>query len=216
MKHEWRKHEKRLYGAKKTPALLETPDQSFIMISGKGNPNDADFSERVAALYALAYGIKTAYKAAAAKGEFVGDIEDFTVYPLEGVWKQIDGNELLKEELEYTIMIRQPDFITEDMVKKALERVKVKKPNPLLQEIKFDTLHGGMYIEILHIGPFDEEPASFALMDQFAKQNGLIRNRGWHREIYLNNANRVPKNKLQTILRYQVNETVVGMETCTL
>lgn len=206
MKHEWKKQEKNIYGAKKVPALVTIPMQSFIMISGKGNPNDADFSNRVGALYSLAYAIKMGYKAMAAMEGAANEIQDFSVYPLEGVWKQSQDEELIKEKLEYTIMIRQPDFITEEMVKAALEKAKKKKPNPLYDEIQFNTMQDGVCVEILHIGSFDEEPASFEKMDQFARENGLQRNRSFHRELYLNNANRVAKDKLQTILRYQVTQ----------
>ena len=115
MKYEWKKHDKELYGAKKTPSLVTVPAQKFIMISGKGNPNNDDFSNRVAALYSLAYAVKMGYKSAATKQSFQNDIHDYTVYPLEGVWKQKEDVELVKENLEYTIMIRQPDFITEGM-----------------------------------------------------------------------------------------------------
>lgn len=204
MKYEWKKHEKEWYGAKGTPALINMPKQCFIMIDGKGNPNDEDFSNRVAALYSLAYAVKMGYKAAAAKADMHSGIDDFSVYPLEGVWSQKELDELVKDTLEYTIMIRQPDFITKEMVADALERTKKKKPTPLLDEVRFDTMQDGACIEILHVGSFDDEPASFDKMDQFALQNGLQRNLGCHREIYLNNANRVPKSKLQTILRYQV------------
>lgn len=205
MKYEWKKHEKDLYGAKKTPALVIVPAQQFLTISGKGNPNDAGFSDRIAVLYSLAYAIKMEYKAAAADSG--NDIHDFTVYPLEGIWEQKEGTELIKEKLEYTIMIRQPDFINFTsgiLLKEALERVRVKKPSPLLDEVRFDTMQDGKCIEILHIGPFDDEPDSFGKMDQFAKANGLKRAKNCHREIYLNNARRVEKDKLKTILRYQV------------
>jgi Uncharacterized conserved protein len=205
MKHEWKKHEKDLYGVKKVPALINVPMQSYITISGKGNPNDADFSDRVAALYSLAYAIKMNYKSVAAKESAFHDVHDFSVYPLEGVWQQKEGTELIKEKLVYTIMIRQPDFITEIMVNTALEKVRSKKPTPLLDEVHFETMQDGLSIEILHIGPFDNEPESFAKMDQFAKQNDLKRISDCHREIYLNNAKRVLKSKLHTILRYQVN-----------
>lgn len=89
---------------------------------------------------------------------------------MEGVWKQKQGDDLVKDELEYTIMIRQPDFITESMACKAMEAVKKKKPNPLYEEIRFDTMQDGKYIEILHIGAFDDEPASFEKMTQVAKK----------------------------------------------
>ena len=123
MKYEWKKQEKEFYGAKKSPSLVTVPAQNYIMISGKGNPNDIDFSNRVSALYSLAYAIKMAYKATAIQNEF----DDFTVFPLEGIWQKIEETELVKENLEYTIMIRQPDFMCEDMVNVALERV-----NPIL------------------------------------------------------------------------------------
>ncbi len=202
MKYEWKKQDKALYGAKKTPTLITVPKQSYIMISGSGNPNDPDFSNRVAALYALAYAIKMGYKADAVIGG--NEVHDFSVYPLEGVWSLKHGDKLVKEELEYTIMIRQPDFITENMVAAALERVKTRKPNPLYAEMRFDTMEDGKCIEILHIGPYDDEPASFEKMAQFSKENGLERRESRHREIYLNNAGRVEKSKLKTILRYSV------------
>lgn len=211
MKHEWKKHEKVLYGAKDSPGLVDIPAQNFIMIKGSGNPNDTDFSNRVSALYSLAYAIKMDYKATALKNIISNEIHDFTVYPLEGIWMKKDDNmqldttnELIKDNLEYTIMIRQSDFITTEMVRAALERVKVKKPNPLYEEIFFDMIHDRKCVEILHIGSYDNEPVSFALMDKFVKENGLHRISDWHREIYLNNANRAKTDKLKTILRYRV------------
>lgn len=211
MKHEWKKHEKVLYGAKDSPALVDIPAQNFIMIKGSGNPNGTDFSNRVSALYSLSYAIKMDYKATALKNIISNEIHDFTVYPLEGIWMKKDNNmqldttnEFIKDNLEYTIMIRQPDFITTEMVRAALERVKVKKPNPLYEEIFFDMIHDGKCVEILHIGSYDNEPVSFALMDKFVKENGLHRISDWHREIYLNNANRAKTDKLKTILRYKV------------
>lgn len=204
MKYEWKKQEKELYGAKQIPAMITVPKQNYIMINGKGNPNDEDFSNRVAALYSLAYAIKMEYKASANSAAATKEVHDFSVYPLEGVWKQKQSDQLVKEELEYTIMIRQPDFISESMVCTALGIVQKKKPNPLYEEIRFDTMQDGKCIEILHIGAFDDEPASFEKMEQFAEQNGLKRDESCHREIYLNNANRVEKSKLKTILRFIV------------
>lgn len=201
MKHEWKKHEKDLYGVKQSPRIVDIPTQQFIMISGKGNPNDKDFSDKVSVLYSLAYAIKMLYK----KSSTTNDISDYTVYPLEAIWKDIGSTNLLdKNQLEYTIMIRQPDFITKEVVLEALEQVKIKKPNLLYEKIVFDTMKDGKSIEILHTGSYDDEPISFQKMDLLAKENGLNRSKDFHREIYLNNANRVLKNKLKTILRYCV------------
>ena len=200
MKYEWRKQDKALYGAKKTPALVTIPAQNYIMLRGKGDPNDIDFSNRVGALYSLAYGVKSAYKAAPLRE----GIEDFAVYPLEGIWKKTEGDRLEKEQLEYTIMIRQPDFVTEDLVEEALETVRKKKPDPLYKEILYRTMKNGLHVEILHVGPYDNEPVSFEKMDRFAEAQGLRRLENSHREIYLSNANRVEKSKLKTILRYSL------------
>ena len=201
MKYEWKKQEKEFYGAKKSPALVTVPAQNYIMIGGKGNPNDVDFSNRVSALYSLAYAIKMAYKTTAIQNEF----NDFTVFPLEGIWQKIEETVLVKENLGYTIMIRQPDFICEDIVKAALEQVKVKKPNPLFDEISFGTMNDGKCVEILHIGAFDDEPIFFEKMEKFMLANNLERTNNYHREIYLNNANRIEISKIKTILRYSVS-----------
>lgn len=202
MKYEWKKNEKDLYGAKQTPVLVNVPKQNYIMISGKGNPNDEEFSEKVSALYALAYGIKMGYKS---------EIQDFSIYPLEGIWKGgMTDTELIKENLEYTIMIKQPDFITRETVESSLEKVKKKKPSLPLDEIFFDTIEGETCIQVLHTGSYDDEPESFKKLDEFAAQYGLKRTEDQHREIYLNNANRVLKSKLKTILRYKVEAVSLG------
>lgn len=201
MKHEWKKHEKDLYGVKQSPRIVDIPIQQFIMIKGKGNPNDKEFSDKVSALYSLAYSIKMIYKNTISTNE----ISDYTVYPLEAIWNDIgDTQQLDKNQLEYTIMIRQPDVITKDIVFNALERLKIKKPNSLYEQIFFDTMQNAKSIEVLYIGAYDDEPISFQKMNLLAEENGLVRSTNYHREIYLNNANRVLKSKLKTILRYCV------------
>ena len=200
MKYEWRKAEKSLYDVKASPKVVDVPQQSFIILDGIGNPNLPGFTEEVSALYALAYAIKTDYK----KSHTNQEIQDFTVYPLEGTWQQKEQGELVKEELIYTIMIAQPSFISKEMVKEALEKVKVKKPNPHYEKIRFETVKEGKCLTMLHLGSFDSEPLSFAKMDTFCKENSLNRRSLFHREIYLNNLNRTSPDKLKTILRYQV------------
>ena len=185
---------------KASPKVVEVPQQSFIMLDGTGNPNLPGFAEEVSALYALAYAIKMDYK----KSHTNQEIQDFTVYPLEGIWQQKEQGELVKEELIYTIMIAQPSFISKEMVKEALEKVKVKKPNAHYEKIRFETIKEGKCLTMLHLGSFDSEPLSFAKMDEFCKENFLNRRSLFHREIYLNNLNRTSPDKLKTILRYQV------------
>ena len=180
MKQEWKKVHKDLYGIKAQPVLLDVPEQSFIMLDGEGNPNAADFSERVGALYSLAYAVKMNYKKSAA-GQTV---DDFAVYPLEGVWRQktAGAEKLDKDNLAYTIMIAQPDFITPEMWQDALAKTRIKKPNPLYEEVRFERMAGGKSVSILHVGRFDDEPASFAKMDNFCQEHGLRRSDETHRE----------------------------------
>jgi hypothetical protein len=203
VKQEWKKSHKNLYGIKIEPVLLDVPAQQFIMIDGEGNPNAADFSERVGALYSLAYAVKMGYKKTAAGRE----VDDFAVYPLEGVWRQktqAGQGTLDKNSLEYTIMIAQPDFITPEMWQDALAKTRVKKPNPLYEEVRFGSMSDGRCVSILHIGAFDDEPRSFAEMDRFCREHGLQRRSDIHREIYLSNANRTAPEKRKTLLRYAV------------
>ena len=203
MKQEWKKSHKNLYGIKTEPVLLDVPAQQFVMIDGEGNPNAADFSERVGALYSLAYAVKMGYKKTAAGRE----VDDFAVYPLEGVWRQktqAGQGAFDKNSLEYTIMIAQPDFITPEMWQDALAKTRVKKPNPLYEEVRFGSMSDGRCVSILHIGAFDDEPRSFAEMDRFCQEHGLQRRGDTHREIYLSNANRTAPEKRKTLLRYAV------------
>ena len=204
MKHEWKKHEKEIYGVKAKPCVLDIPAQKYIILSGRGNPNDEIFSDKIAALFSVAYKIKMAYKTLAEKSN---EITDYTVYPLEGIWSTAsEKGYLVKEELQYRIMIRQPDFITREMFDNSLEAVKSKKYNPYLTDVSFETICDGMCIQVLHKGAFDDEPASFEIMDRYCMEHGYRRMGKEHREIYLNNANRTEKVNLKTILRYKVTD----------
>ena len=201
MKYEWKKNEKNLYGVKQKPQLIEIPSAYYIMIKGEGNPNESDFSNRVSALYSLAYGIKMLFKNME-KEEL--EYSDFTVFPLEGILEKSDDEEFDKNKLKYTIMIKQPYFITKEIFDLAFEKVKKKKPNELYDEISFDCIENKKAIQILHIGSFDTEIESFEKLDNFASEMNLERSEKLHTEIYLNNKNRTAEDKLKTILRYNV------------
>ena len=203
MKYEWRKGEKGLYGAKQKPELVEVPSQQFIVIEGEGNPNEADFSERVSALYSLAYSIKMLFKSMM-KDEAGDKVTDFTVYPLEGIWKKAAGEGFDKSQLRYQLMIQQPNVIDQDIFAAALENVRKKKPNSFYDDICLQRLPEERAIQVLHVGSYDSEPASFEKMDELAISLGLERCDQVHREIYLSNKNRTPEEKLKTILRYSV------------
>lgn len=201
VKHEWKKQEKAIYLPKNNPELITVPSFNFFIIEGKGNPNDEAFSEAIGVLYSLSYGIKMLPK----KGIIPNGYFDYSIYPLEGIWDLSDeakgNNTFDKNEFIYKIMIRQPDFVTKEL---AEETVKNKKPHPLLEAVKFETIEDGLSVQILHIGSYDDEPASFERMNRFCIANGLERTKFTHREIYITDARKTAPQKLKTILRYSV------------
>ena len=188
---------------KKKAEILKIPKQQFIMIDGIDNPNETNFSNKVSALYSLAYSIKILYKNMMKEAKET-KIKDFTVYPLEGIWKKLEEEKLDKSKLKYTIMIKQPNFITQKNFNDALEVVKKKKPSILYDEIYFNSLEEGKSIQVLHIGSYDNEPVLFRKMEELMNKLNLVRASDYHREIYLNNKNRTSTDKLKTILRYSI------------
>lgn len=204
MKFEWKKQEKDIYGVNTSPCMIDVPALKYITLSGEGDPNNEIFSEKVSALFSLAYKIKMLYKASDGK---TSEINDYSVYPLEGIWcKGVQGDKLIKDKLQYTIMIRQPDFITKEIFDNAFNLVNKKKTNAYLNGISFETVCDGKCVQMLHKGSYDSEPASFGIMDRYCQEHGYKRIGENHREIYLSNAERTEKDKLKTILRYRISD----------
>ncbi|MBB6714584.1 GyrI-like domain-containing protein [Clostridium gasigenes] len=206
MKHEWRKREKEYYMPKEKPVLVDIPEFKFFMIKGKGNPNREEFSQAVGVLYSLAYAIRMMPK----NGYTPERYFEYTVYPLEGIWDLTEEGKnqetLNKDEFIYTIMIRQPNFVTEELVAKAMEIVKKKKPHPLLDKIIFETIKDGLSVQMLHIGSFDDESKTFSIMKEYCEKNNLIIKTKAHRERYLSDLRKTETEKLKTVLRYCVKE----------
>lgn len=204
MKFEWKKEERNLYLPKKKPELVIVPRQKFFMISGKGDPNSKEFSEKIGILYSLAYAVRMMPR----KGYTPEGYFEYTVYPLEGIWDLTEEGRksaiLKKDELLYTIMIRQPDFVTEEVVNKAFEIVRKKGSNPLLDEVTFEAMEDGLAVQMMHVGSYDEEPQSFQQMKNFIRENNLEIVTLKHREIYISDSRRTEKSRLKTVLRYQV------------
>lgn len=204
MKYEWRKKEKELYLPKENPILVEVPEQKFIMLRGSGDPNDKEFTEAIGVLYSLAYAIKTMPK----KGIVPEGYFDYTVFPLEAIWDKGEKSKysdiLIKEDLVYTMMIRQPDFVTQELLDKAINIVKKKKAHNLLEKIRFESINEGLCVQMLHVGSYDNEPESFDIMSEFCKRNNLIRKSNVHREIYISDARKVSPDSLKTVLRFEV------------
>jgi len=206
MKHEYKKQEKELYLPKEHPHIITIPKQKFFCIKGKGNPNDKDFSERIGVLYSLSYAIRMM-----PKGGYTPDgYYEYTVYPLEGLWDLTEKGRkaefLNKDELLYTIMIRQPDFVTDEVIQKAFEIARKKKPHPYLDEVYYDEIEDGLSVQIMHIGSYDNEPVSFQKMKLFIEENNYTIKTLVHREIYISDVRKTEKDKLKTALRYRITE----------
>ena len=206
MKYDWKKMEKAYYAPKAKPEKVIVPAMNFFTICGDGNPNDSFFADYIAVLYSLAYAVKMSPKSDSAPDNYF----EYSVYPLEGIWdindeaKQAPTEQLDKDSLMFTLMIRQPDFVTAEYAGEIIEKTKKKKKHPLLDVVKFETIEDGVCVQMLHLGSFDNEPLSFADMEAFAESQGLKRKSKIHREIYLSDARKTQSDKLKTILRFQV------------
>ncbi|MBU0937225.1 MAG: GyrI-like domain-containing protein [Spirochaetes bacterium] len=210
MKHDWKKEEKSLYLPKTEPAFCTMPSLNYFMLDGEGDPNQEKFRNEVATLYTLSYAVKMSPKA----GIVPIDYHEYSVYPLEGLWSlknknsHSNGSRLDKSQLLYTIMIRQPDFITSEFAQACIERTKHKKRElgSILETVRFGTIAEGSCVQCLHLGAYDNEPETFARMEAWSEQQNWQRKSKDHHEIYLTDARKTEPARMKTVLRFQVVE----------
>lgn len=197
MKHEWKKAEKQVYIPSTEPVVAEIPEYKYFTLSGNGDPNSKEFAQKIEALYAMSYAVRMMPR----NGFTPEGYFEYTVYPLEGVWS---GDALDKNTFNYTIMIRQPDFVSQTVYEKALAIAQKKKQNPNIANVKLEGLKDGKSVQMMHVGAYHSEPESFAKMDTFLQANGLVRRTATHREIYLSDPSKGDAFKQKTVLRYVV------------
>ena len=206
MKHDWKKTERQFYLPKAKPELVNVPPFKFFSLHGQGDPNDKPFQENISVLYSLAYTVRMSPK----NNFSPKDYFEYTVYPLEGIWdlteeaKKSYPETFDKSQLVFNLMIRQPDFVTPDFAMEVIERTRKKKYHPLLEKVKFEISEDSYCIQMMHIGSYDSEPASFLKMENFCLQNGYKRESRQHREIYLSDFRKVSPDKLKTVLRFRI------------
>jgi hypothetical protein len=180
------------------PQLVDVPAGRFLLVDGEGMPGGPAFQEAVEALYAVAYGAKFAL--AKATGEKV------KLMPLEGLYT-LPGDAKFdvarRDELRWTLLLRLPEQVAEDLVEQAREQVARRKQLVALERVRVDTLDEGRCAQVLHVGPYAEEPATIELLDAFVREQGLVPD-GAHHEIYLGDPRRVAPERLKTILRRPV------------
>ena len=202
-KYEWRKTEKAFYLPKeKGPVQIDVPEMKFFAVEGAGSPDSEEFQATVGLLYTLSYTVRMMPKS----GWTPPDYQEYTVFPLEGVWRMDtdvwQGGALDKTKLKYRLMIRQPWFVTQDVVGRAMESARKKVPADLLERASFESFTDGPSVQMLHVGPYDTEPETFAAMNAFMQEHGLVRTEQVHREIYLSDPRRVSPEKNRTLLRF--------------
>lgn len=208
IKTDFKKADKALYSGKVGRFdLIDVPQQSYLMIDGAGNPGTAPaYGRAVAALYGLSYGLK-----------FHGKPQgvDHVVGPLEGLWWADDMSSFTsrdKDQWQWTMMIRQPDWVTaadlalvlETVVAKTAKKRDAMTDEATLRSVRFEALTEGLVVQVLHIGSYDAEgPVLADMHNRFIPENGLAM-RGLHHEIYLGDPRKVAPEKLKTILRQPV------------
>ena len=194
---------------RKDPFVVDVPAMNFLMIDGEGDPNVSKaFREAVETLYGVSYGAKFVIKKREAA-------RDYKVSALEGLWwsKGAAGFDWGKraewlakrDEWLWTAMIMQPAAVAAKVVEDASEALRKKGKGPALAKMRFESFHEGLSVQMLHIGPYAEEPATVAKMMEFARSEGYELT-GKHHEIYMGDPRRSAPEKLKTILRHPVRK----------
>lgn len=203
LKKQW----KHLYlPPSKQVTLVEVPAFNFAMVDGVMPagvlPGDSEeYRQSLEALYGISYTLKFRSK------QRQHDPVDYSVMALEGLWWVESGHfEFGKmEPWHFTSMIMQPDHLTEADYLEGLEELKRKRPSPALEKMRFERFEEGLSVQIMHIGPYSEEPRSLEKMQAYIDQHGY-RYRGHHHEIYLGDPRRAKPEKLRTVLRHAVEQ----------
>jgi hypothetical protein len=202
-KIDFKKELKHLYQpSAKEFVVVDVPPMKFLMVDGHGDPNTAQaYQDAVEALYAVSYKLKFVSKKELGK--------DYVVPPLEGLWWAEDMEAFTaardKSAWDWTMMIMQPEWITQEMVEEAVKQVE-KKGLPAPSKLRLETYHEGLSVQILHIGSYDDEGPTIArLHNEFMPENGY-EEAGKHHEIYLSDPRKVAPDKLKTVLRQPVRK----------
>ncbi len=207
---DYKKEYKDLYAPKTTPMQILVPPMTFITVGGAGDPNaeGGAYQGAVGLLYALSYTVKMSKMGGSApEGYF-----DYVIPPLEGLWWMAGGFQGVdytrKSDFCWISMIRQPEFVTKEVFSWACDEARKKKGvDP--SSAKLETLDEGLCVQCMHIGPFDDEPATVAKIEAFIRENGLkndINDVRHHHEIYLGDPRKTDPKKMKTVLRIPVKK----------
>ncbi len=209
MPFDFKKEYQEFYMPKQTPGMIEVPPMNYIAVRGCGDPNEEGgaYQQAIGILYAIAYTIKMSHKSS----HKIEGFFEYVVPPLEGFWRQ-DGVQGVdysnKSNFNWISVIRLPDFVSQaDFEWAAAEAQRKKKLDCSAAE--FLTVHEGMCVQIMHVGPYDSEPESVALMEQYLDKNGYQNDLSasrLHHEIYLSDPRKTAPEKRKTVIRHPIKK----------
>lgn len=209
MAYSFKKEQKDLYNPGKRPMVINVPAMNYLAVRGHGDPNEADseYQQSIPLLYAVAYTIKMSKKG----DHQIPGYFDFVVPPLEGYWwqegiKGVDYDH--KEKFSFISMIRMPDFVDQATFEWAVKEASAKKGLDLTK-VEFLPQQEGLCVQALHVGPYDNEPATVEKLHEFMANKGLqldINNHRHHHEIYLSDPRRSKPENLKTVIRIPVKK----------
>ena len=213
MAFDFKKEYKEFYSPKNKPEIVKVPPAIYISVKGVGDPNEEGgaYQQAIGVLYAVAYTLKMSYKT----DYKIEGFFEYVVPPLEGFWGQngicgIDYSD--KSTFHWISVIRLPDFVSKEDFEWAVKTAEKKKKIDC-SSAEFLTVDEGLCVQIMHTGPFDEEPATVALMDEYIEKNGYVNNftdKRLHHEIYMSDARKVAPEKWKTVIRHPIRKK----ETC--
>lgn len=206
MAYDFKKEYKELYVPATEPGIVRVPVMNYLAVRGKGDPNEEGgaYKRALEQLYGVAYTLKMSYK-----GDYrIEGFFEYVVPPLEGLWWGEEGeiDYAHKEGFCFISMIRLPDFVTEKDVEWAISEATRKKKMDFSQ-VEFFRYEEGLCVQCMHIGPYDDEPATIRAMVDFAGSQGYaiaLDEYRRHHEIYLGDPRKTAPDKLKTVLRYPI------------
>ena len=210
MAFDFKKEYKEYYMPKNKPSIVTVPRMNYIAVRGQGDPNakDSEYKQEIGLLYGIAFTIKMSKKGShQIEGYF-----DYVVPPLEGFWWQDDiiGVDFSrKDDFKWISVIRLPDFVTEDDFNWAVGEASAKKKVDF-SKVEFLTYDEGLCVQCMHIGSYDDEPATVAVMHEFMESQGYaldITDKRLHHEIYLSDARKVAPEKRKTVIRHPIKRS---------
>ena len=207
MAFDFKKEYREFYLPKDRPEIVMVPRVNYIAVRGRGDPNEEGgaYQTAIGVLYAVAYTLKMSYKT----DHRIEGFYEYVVPPLEGFWWQagVRGVDYARKDAFHWIsVIRLPDFVTEQDFLWAVETASAKKKLDC-SAAEFLTVEEGLCVQMMHLGPYDDEPASVALMDRYLAENGYandLSDTRLHHEIYLSDARKTPPEKWKTVIRHPI------------